>query len=184
MYQNARGEFHGFWHAWRGQPTDYPRPSAELFPNYGGCTTNCSAVNHSGSSHAYCTRDGGLYCTSLGGHAYSLDGRHWYISPVAAYTPVVRFGDGSELFFRARERPHTILDEDGNLAALATAVGNPAQPPCGVGMAGCSGGNEGRPGADHTFTLIQPVANARHYPAPPAQSELNYGGRGFHDLDQ
>ena len=104
VYQNARGEFHGFWHAWRGQPTDYPRPSAELFPNYGGCTTNCSAVNHSGSSHAYCTRDAGLYCTSLGGHAYSLDGRHWYISPVPAYTPVVKFGDDSELFFRARER--------------------------------------------------------------------------------
>eukprot|EP01048_Picozoa_sp_COSAG05_P022542 COSAG05_NODE_4551_length_1467_cov_1.287281_1_plen_372_part_00 len=42
VYQNARGEFHGFWHAWRGQPTDYPRPSADLYPEYGGCSTNCS----------------------------------------------------------------------------------------------------------------------------------------------
>lgn len=68
VYQNARGEFHGFWHAWRAQPTDYPRPSTELYPEYGGCSTNCSAVNGSGSPHAYCTSDAGLYCTSLGGH--------------------------------------------------------------------------------------------------------------------
>ena len=72
VYQNARGEFHGFWHAWRGQPTDYPRPSADLYPEYGGCSTNCSAVNGSGPAHAYCTSDAGLYCTSLGGHVSVL----------------------------------------------------------------------------------------------------------------
>ena len=116
--------------------------------------------------------------------AYSLDGCHWYISPVPAYTPIVRFGDGSELFFRARERPHAILDEDGDLAALATAVGNPAQPPCGIGMAGCSGGNTGKYGADHTFTLIQPVANVKHSGGSQQQGGGGgggYGGRGFHD---
>ena len=106
--------------------------------------------------------------------AYSPDGRHWYVSPVPAYTPIVRFGDGSELFFRARERPHAILDEDSNLAALATAVGNPALPPCGVGMPSCSGGNGGNYGADHTFTLIQPVANSKHSPGG------GYGGRADH----
>ena len=36
---------------------------------------------------------------------------HRYISPVPAYSPIVIFGDGSTLFFRARERPHMILDE-------------------------------------------------------------------------
>jgi hypothetical protein len=175
VYQNVRGEFHAFFHAWRGQPTDYPRPAG--FPDYGGCSTNCSNC----SPHVYDQHSPGIYCSSLGGHAYSLDGRHWYISPVPIYTPIVKFGDGSELFFRARERPHVVLDEDGNLAALATAVGNPAVPPCVVGMPGCSGGNGGKPGADHTFTLIQPVANARHYPAP---QHGGYGGRGYHNLDQ
>lgn len=87
----------------------------------------------------------------------------------------MRFGDGSELFFRARERPHAILDEDSNLAALATAVGNPAQLPCGVGMPGCSGGNGGQLGADHTFTLIQPIANSKH-----SHRGGGYGGRADH----
>ena len=156
---------------------------------------------------------------------------HRYISPVPAYSPIVIFGDGSTLFFRARERPHMILDEvqqrlllslfimkmiilprqardkrresskkrcvmcvsqEGHLAALATAVGNPAQAPCGVGEAGCSGGNGGIPGADHTFTLIQPIANSKHSPPPHAEQPAaaaaeglehgGYGGRGFHDL--
>jgi hypothetical protein len=30
---------------------------------------------------------------------------------VPVYSPIVTFGDGSTLFFRARERPHMILDE-------------------------------------------------------------------------
>ena len=76
------------------------------------------------------------------------------------YTPIVRFGDNTSLFFRARERPHLILDEEGHPAALATSVGNPADNP----GSGTSGGNSGKPGADHTFTLIQPVANRKHYP--------------------
>ena len=64
------------------------------------------SLTQKASLFQYCTSDGGLFCTSLGGHAYSPNGSHWYISPVPVYAPVVRFGDGSELFFRARERPH------------------------------------------------------------------------------
>ena len=40
-------------------------------------------------------------------------------------------------------------------------------------------------GADHTFTLIQPIANRKHYPPPTAaadESHGGYGGRGHHDL--
>ena len=106
-----QGHFHAIFHAWRGQPTDYPRP-VDLFPGYSGCSTN---VTLHGS---YDTEAAGVFCTSLGGHAFSLDGSHWHISPVPVYTPIVTFPNASggsyELFFRARERPHMILDEDGN----------------------------------------------------------------------
>jgi hypothetical protein len=66
-----------------------------------------------------------------------------------------------QLFFRARERPHMIMDENGELAALATSVGNPGPQP-----GERDGGNGGAVGRDHTFTLIQPIANARHHPPP------------------
>ena len=151
-------QWHAIFHAWRGQPTDYPRPLA-AFPHYSGCSTNVSWHGKGG----YDTGIAGVYCTSLGGHAFSTDGSHWYISPVPVYTPVVRFGDNSSLFFRARERPHVILDEEGHPAALATSVGNPDALHPGSGT---SGGNCGKTGADHTFTLIQPIANRKHHHVP------------------
>jgi len=98
------------------------------------------------------------------------------------------------LFFRARERPHIILDAHGAPAALATAVGNPAEHPGARG----SNGNMGLTGADHTFTLIQPIANSHHSHqyagstggatgwAEEKQDRSQrgdgggYGGRGFH----
>merc|ERR1719272_2866920 len=40
-YQDVRGNWHAIFHAWRGQPTDYPRP-VDAFPNYSGCSTNVS----------------------------------------------------------------------------------------------------------------------------------------------
>ena len=72
---------------------------------------------------------------------------HWYISPVAPYLPTVAFVDGTSVTFRARERPHLIFDpKSGEPSHLITGVGNP----------GC-GGNVGCPGADHTFSLVQPL---------------------------
>ncbi len=35
-----------------------------------------------------------MNCTAIGGHAFSKDGSHWYVSPVAAYTPTVHYEDG------------------------------------------------------------------------------------------
>jgi len=58
-----------------------------------------------------------------------------------------QFESGASLTFRARERPHLIFDEaSGAPSHLLTGVGNP----------GC-GGNTGCPGADHTYTLAQPL---------------------------
>ena len=47
-------------HAYRGQPCDYPV---------------CDRVNNK------------TFCTAVGGHAFSTNGRDWNISPVIAYTP-------------------------------------------------------------------------------------------------
>ena len=51
-----RGHWHAIMHAFRGQPTDYPLP---------GCAGDAAA---------------GSFCTSLGGHAFSLDGSHWCVT--------------------------------------------------------------------------------------------------------
>jgi len=122
IWIDKRGNFHTLFHAFRGQPNDYPI---------------CDRSTPSGRA----------YCSALGGHAYSKDGMHWYISPVAPYTPTVQYEDGSNVTFRARERPHLIFDPNsGEISHLLTGVGDP----------GC-GGNTGCAGADHTFTLAQPV---------------------------
>jgi hypothetical protein len=76
-----------------------------------------------------------------------VDASHWWISREPAYTARVLFEDGSEAQMRARERPHVILGDDGELAYFLSGVGDPG-----------AGGNTGVPGADHSWTLIQPVA--------------------------
>ena len=128
LWMDRGGNLHSLWHAWRGQNTSYPAP---------GCYQNASGdYNPPG-------------CTALGGHAFSSDGAHWFISPIPAYTPQVEYEDGSIVTFRARERPHLILNTAGDPLYFISAVGNPG-----------AGGNTGVPGADHTFTLIQPLATA------------------------
>lgn len=110
-------------HAFRGQNTSVPLP---------GC---------------FDSGDGSFLpanCSSLGGHAFSLDGAHWWISPDVAYTATVEYDDGSAVGYRARERPHIILDDASNAAYFISAVGDPG-----------AGGNTGMPGADHSFTLVQ-----------------------------
>ena len=95
----------------------------------------------------------GAPCTSVGGHAYSKDGMLWHISPVAPYTGTVEYTDGSTVTYRARERPHLLFEpETGDPIFLLNGVGNP---PAGGG----GGGNVGKPGADHTFTHLQPIAS-------------------------
>jgi hypothetical protein len=118
-------------------------------------------------------------CTALGGHAFSQDGRDWWISPVAAYTPTVHYEDGSVLQLRARERPHVIVDPaSGDITHLISGAADPCPAgfDCSVGFGvGCSqwlidgknvtppctstgcGQNVGCPGADHSFTLVQPL---------------------------
>ena len=57
-------------------------------------------------------------CTALGGHAYSIDGRQWYISPVAPFNATTLFEDGSVVMWRARERPHVILNAKGAILVV------------------------------------------------------------------
>ena len=111
-------------HAYRGQPCDYPV---------------CDRVHNKS------------FCTAVGGHAFSEDGKDWNISPVIAYTPTQKWEDGSETTFRARERPHLIFDSDGNPTHFINGVGDPCP--------GGGGGNTGCPnhGGDHTFTLVVPL---------------------------
>jgi hypothetical protein len=123
LWLDNDGHFHTLMHAFRGENTSFPQP---------GC------------------RDGGggnfvpPNCTSAGGHAFSLDGASWYISPFKAYDADVEYADGTVVSFRARERPHLILSDAGVAAFFVSAVGDPGP-----------GGNTGVPGADHTFTLVQ-----------------------------
>jgi sucrose-6-phosphate hydrolase SacC (GH32 family) len=144
-------------HAWRGQISDYPI-----------CDRS--------------TPEGYAFCTAVGGHAFSLDAEHWYISPVAAYTPLVEYEDGTKLHLRARERPFLLIDpETGEATHLINGAGDPCMPndpcaiPCDMGADpahpclphGCSG-NIGCPGADHSFTLIQPLKRDSGRTGPPA----------------
>ena len=116
---DQRGHFHSLWHAWWGQNNTYPRdchtagctaptdsdgcrrtqPCSETTPGMqGGCTNGFQWPGP---------------CTSLGGHAYSVDGRQWYISPVAPFNASTVFADGSTVMWRARERPHVITNAHG-----------------------------------------------------------------------
>jgi hypothetical protein len=124
IWRDSSGYFHTLMHAFRGQNTSYPLP---------GCFDRGDGAGFQPPG-----------CTALGGHAFSLDASHWWISGEPAYTPEVHFDDGSVVTFRARERPHIISDASGEAAYFVSAVGNPGP-----------GGNTGVPGADHTFTLVQ-----------------------------
>eukprot|EP01046_Picozoa_sp_COSAG06_P059960 COSAG06_NODE_12584_length_1360_cov_22.281014_1_plen_402_part_01 len=85
VWVDSSGYFHSLAHAFRGQPTQYPLPGCH-FPG------------------TKPVPPGDNTCTALGGHAYSIDGVNWFISPVAPFNSTIRYTDGSELTFRARER--------------------------------------------------------------------------------
>ena len=126
IWRDPRGYFHTIMHAYRGQNTTLPEP---------GC------VNIGGG--VWFPQD----CTSLGGHAFSIDGSHWWISREPSYTALIQFENDTAVQMRARERPHLIFGSNGEAIAFLSGVGDP----------GC-GGNTGCADMDHTFTLIQPLA--------------------------
>ena len=129
IWVDRAGRLHTLMHAFRGQNTSYPTPGCTSSPGGGAW----SPVN----------------CTSVGGHAFSIDGAHWFISPVRAYTAAVEYEDGKSLDFRARERPHLLFGEDGEPGWFVSAVGDPGP-----------GGNTGVPGQDHSFTLVQGLGSS------------------------
>ena len=157
-------------HAWRGQDEDWPQPGCRKTQNVSWNEPPFWRLTWPGP------------CTSNGGHAYSIDGREWHISPIPPYSAETEFDDGSTVFWRARERPHIVFDEHGELAYLLNGVGDPIQVNCtdapstpgriqtdptacqcpDSGFFPCppqtGGSNTGGPGGDHTFTLLQPIA--------------------------
>lgn len=127
VWVDSFGFFHSLAHAFRGQPTQYPLP---------GC--------HFAQSKPAPRSDN--TCTANGGHAYSADGENWYISPVPPFTSTIKYTDGSQITFRARERAHLVFNDKKDLLYLGNGVGSPGH-----------GENVGVPGADHTFVQLQPL---------------------------
>eukprot|EP01052_Picozoa_sp_SAG31_P019176 SAG31_NODE_1388_length_8538_cov_3.310843_4_plen_733_part_00 len=58
---------------------------------------------------------------SRGGHAFSVDGLNWNYSN-AAYNTSVQLQAGGLFAYARRERPHLLLDDDGNPAVLSNGV--------------------------------------------------------------
>ena len=127
VWVDSSGYFHTLAHAFRGQPTQYPLP---------GCHFPAGKPVTPGDNP----------CTATGGHAYSMDGLNWYVSPVAPFNSTIAYDDGSSVTFRARERAHLVFGEKKELLFLGNGVGNPGH-----------GQNTGVLGADHTFVQLQPL---------------------------
>jgi hypothetical protein len=60
--------------------------------------------------------------TRVGAHAYSSDGGHTWVDTGVAFNLSVRFTDGSETAFIQRERPHMLLNEQGQPTHLVSGV--------------------------------------------------------------
>ena len=88
----------------------------------------------------------------VGRHAWSRDGIVWSYSPYAAWGSAVEYEDGSTRSFARRERPHLILDADGNPLTLLSGV----QP--------------GGATADYSYTLAQPTTHGRRMHGRPPES--------------
>jgi len=57
-----------------------------------------------------------------GRHAFSTDGWDWSFSPLPAYNSTVIFTDGSVITFNRRERPHLLINSQGEPTHLFTGV--------------------------------------------------------------
>ena len=174
LWVDKRGHFHVLAHAFRGQDEDWPQPGCRKTQNVSWNEPPFWHMMFPGP------------CTSNGGHAYSVDGRLWHISPVAPYTAQTTFEDGSTVTWRARERPHVVF-AGGEPAYLLNGVGDPIRANCTDAPStpgrllteptACQcpgsatkpnpfypcppqtgGENTGGPGGDHSFTLLQPIA--------------------------
>ena len=80
IWRDPRGHYHALMHAFRGQNTTLPEP---------GCFATAAGSWEPPN------------CSSLGGHAFSLDASHWWISREPAYTALVEFQDGTSHQMRA-----------------------------------------------------------------------------------
>ena len=121
---DRRGHFHSIWHAFRGQENTYPRdchtPDCNAPTDSDGCHRTQPCNETTPGMQGGCV-NGSQWpgpCTALGGHAYSIDGRQWYISPVAPFNATTLFEDGSVVMWRARERPHVILNAKGAILVV------------------------------------------------------------------
>eukprot|EP01051_Picozoa_sp_SAG22_P006772 SAG22_NODE_455_length_10287_cov_1276.978406_1_plen_294_part_00 len=153
LWIDKRGHLHSFHHAWSGSRTDLPAPTCSNDRRYypcqsrGGHAFSVECVSFA-LSRPCCPLFAHIYADSCG--FLRSSGRHWYISPDAMYLGNTLFADGSNVTWRARERPHVLQNAELEVIALSNGVGDPNPPQC-------QGGNTGCPNHDHTFTLIQPV---------------------------
>lgn len=60
--------------------------------------------------------------TQVGAHAYSTDGGRSWVDTGVAFNLTVDYEDGTSTTFVQRERPHLILDRQGEPAYLVSAV--------------------------------------------------------------
>jgi hypothetical protein len=109
------------------------------------------------------------------GHAYSLDGLHWYAAADPAANSSIAYAGGLGVVVHGkRERPHLYFGADGRIAALVSGVCiNPACDPLDGGAvdpsADCSSGGQyykcdaNSPDGwyDRTYTLVQGVAGGQ-----------------------
>lgn len=140
----------------------YVQHKDELFPDLGPAGTedqflyvDKNGVFHSVFHHMY-GYDSRYHwwLLALGGHAYSLDGKEWTYTGIAWGDPfdakrgnVVEYDDGTTFRFTRRERPHLILDDEGNPTHLITAA------QYGTGTDPGTTGDNG----DASYTLVQEI---------------------------
>jgi hypothetical protein len=60
--------------------------------------------------------------TYAGRHAFSVDGWNWTFSDLPAYNSTVHFTNGQVITFSRRERPHLLLNDQGEPTHLFTGV--------------------------------------------------------------
>jgi len=81
--------------------------------------------------------------TQVGAHAYSTDGGRSWVDTGVAFNLTVDYEDGTSTTFVQRERPHVVLDDEGDPAYLVSAVTYSLAPTL------------------PTCTIVQPIGKAR-----------------------
>ena len=119
-------------------------------------------------AHVYLTEP--YPANAISGHAYSVDGITWTMSPIEPYSNAVVRTDGTVSMFATLERPKLLFSDDSD-PYRPTAIFNGASPywnasnasdPCSP-CSWCSrckvtwGGPHGD--LDWTYTLVRPIEN-------------------------